>query len=86
MRGQLTSGLPKTIHSVPYNIMMYVSVRRVLVSVYKTAKYKRRTPALSVVCLMDEIDVTGGVKSIYNLISIERSFSKLSNGVRILFV
>ena len=36
--------------------------------------------------LMDEIDIKGGVKNIYNLVLIERSFSELSNGVRILFV
>ena len=44
-----------------------------------TAKYKRSTRA-------DENDVTTGVKKIYNLTWMERSFSELSNGVLILLV
>ena len=51
-----------------------------------TAKYKRSTRALSFVRLMDENDVTVGVKNIYNLTWMERSFSELSNGVLILLV
>jgi hypothetical protein len=54
--------------------------------IFKTAKYNRSTPALSVISLPDKNDITGGVKNMYNLISIERSFSELSNCVSILFV